>query len=125
MGTRTVRVASLALLLVTIAPTSRVAAQAMRPPPPVPTTPPFDLSDSNIVQAGSHLFRQTCTGYCHGAEGRLSRAPALRGREFDSLFLYQRIAYGAPPMPAFQTLLAPEDIWKLVAYIKSLQNAKE
>ncbi len=30
-----------------------------------------------------------------------------------------------PPMPAFQTLLNPEDIWKLVAYIKSLQSVKE
>ncbi len=113
------------LLLATTATTSRAVAQAMRQPPPMPTTPPFDLMDPSIVDAGAHLFRQTCTGYCHGAEGRLSRAPALRGREFDTRYLYQRIASGAPPMPAFQTLLAPEDIWKLIAYIKSLQSAKE
>jgi mono/diheme cytochrome c family protein len=125
MGNRVVRVASLALLLVAGVVTPRAAAQAMRQPPPMPTEPPFDLSDKAVIQAGSHLFRQTCTGYCHGAEGRLSRAPALRGREFDTRYLYQRIAYGFPPMPAFQTLLAPEDIWKLVAYIKSLQGVKE
>jgi len=125
MGNRSVRVAALALLLATIAMTPRAVGQAMRQPPPLPTTPPFDLSDPSIVDAGSHLFRQTCTGYCHGAEGRLSRAPALRGREFDTRFLFQRISYGAPPMPAFQTLLTSEDIWKLVAYIKSLQSIKE
>src|SRR5437870_6292108 len=124
MRNRTVLVA-FALLLATLATMPRAAAQAMRQPPPMLTTPPFDLTDRSIVDAGSHLFRQTCTGYCHGAEGRLSRAPALRGREFDTRFLFQRIAYGAPPMPAFQTLLNPEDIWKLVAYIKSLQSVKE
>ena len=114
-----------ALLLATLATMPRAAAQAMRQPPPMLTTPPFDLTDRSIVDAGAHLFRQTCTGYCHGAEGRLSRAPALRGREFDTRYLYQRIAYGSPPMPAFQTMLASEDIWKLVAYIKSLQSVKE
>ncbi len=125
IGKGTVGVAALALLHVTLATVPPAGAQAMRQPPPMPTVPPFDLSDSGIVDAGLHLFRQTCTGYCHGAEGRLSRAPALRGREFDTRYLYQRIAYGAPPMPAFQSLLTPEDIWKLVAYIKSLQNARD
>ena len=125
MRNRAVRVAACALLLAMLVTMPRAAGQAMRPPPPMPTKPPFDLTDPKIVDAGAHLFRQTCTGYCHGAEGRLSRAPALRGREFDTRYLYQRISYGSPPMPAFQSLLAPDDIWKLVAYIKSLQSAKE
>jgi mono/diheme cytochrome c family protein len=101
------------------------AAQGMRPPPAVTTTPPFDLSDPHAVEEGKGLFRRSCTGYCHGSEGRISRAPALRGREFDQRFLYQRISGGAPPMPAFQTILPPEDIWKLVAYILSLRDAKD
>jgi mono/diheme cytochrome c family protein len=100
-------------------------SQGMRPPPAAATNPPFDLSDPKAVEEGSHLFRRSCTGYCHGSEGRVSRAPALRGKEYDPRFLYQRIAGGQPPMPAFQTLLAPEDIWKLVAYIMSLRDAKE
>jgi mono/diheme cytochrome c family protein len=125
MGARAVIVVSLALLLVTSMLAPQAAAQGMRQPPPLPTEPPFNLSDRTVVEAGSQLFRQTCTGYCHGAEGRISRAPALRGREFETRFLYQRIAYGFPPMPAFQTLLTPEDIWRIVAYIRSLQNAKE
>jgi mono/diheme cytochrome c family protein len=124
-GDRAVGLAWLALLLATSMMAPPAVAQGMRPPPPLPTAPPFDLADPTVVEAGQHLFRQSCTGYCHGAEGRLSRAPALRGREFETRYLYQRIAYGFPPMPAFQTLLTQEDIWKLVAYIKSLQGAKE
>ena len=114
------RVLSLLLLITGVA-----AAQGMRPPPPRPTTPPFDLSDQAIIDEGSSLFRQTCTGYCHGAQGRLSRAPALRGREFDPRFLYQRISSGAPPMPAYESVLPSEQIWKLVAYIMSLKDAKD
>jgi len=100
-------------------------AQGTRPPAPVETTPPLDLKDPDVIGAGSSLFRRTCTGYCHGPEGRLSRAPALRGREFEPRYLFLRISSGSPPMPAFQTVLSPEDIWKLVAYIMSLQDAKD
>ena len=100
-------------------------AQSMRPPPPVETTPPLDLKDPDVIGAGSSLFRRTCTGYCHGPEGRLSRAPALRGREFEPRYLFLRISSGSPPMPAFQTVLSPEDIWKLVAYIMSLQDVRD
>jgi len=28
-------------------------------------------------------------------------------------------------MPAFQTMLQPEEIWKIVAYIMSLSDAKD
>ena len=100
-------------------------AQGMRQPPAISRTPPFDLKDEAAVDSGRRLFQQYCTGYCHGREGRVSRAPKLRGRQFDSVYLYGRIANGFPPMPAFQTLLPAEDIWKLVAYIVSLEDVKE
>lgn len=99
--------------------------QGMRPPPAVNTQPPFDLGDRQAVSEGAQLFQQNCTGYCHGKEGRISRAPALRGREFEPRYLYSRIAGGNPPMPAYQSILTPEQIWKLVAYITSLKDAKE
>lgn len=99
--------------------------QGMRPPAPIPK-PPFELSDPTAIQEGTALFRRTCTGYCHGSEGRVSRAPALRGRaDLEPMSLYQRIALGSPPMPAYQTVLPAEDIWKLVAYILSLRDAKD
>ena len=97
---------------------------AMRQPPPV-VAPPFDLHDAEAVAQGGRLFQQACTGYCHGKEGRVSRAPKLRGRMFEPDYLYGRIAHGWPPMPAFQTILKPEDIWRQVAYIMSLRDAKE
>jgi mono/diheme cytochrome c family protein len=97
----------------------------MRPPSPSATRPPFDLGDDAIVGEGARLFQQNCTGYCHGKEGRLSRAPKLRGRQFEVQYLYGRIANGFPPMPAYVTVFPPETIWKLVAYIKSLESVKE
>jgi mono/diheme cytochrome c family protein len=98
----------------------------MGPPRGNTASSPFDLKDPEVVRQGGRLFQQSCTGYCHGKEGRLSRAPALRGRDFDPAYLFGRIANGGnAPMPAFQAVLAPEDIWRLVAYILSLSEAKD
>jgi mono/diheme cytochrome c family protein len=101
-------------------------AQGMRPPLPQATKPPFELSDANAVAAGAKLFQQNCTGYCHGKEGRLARAPQLRARaDFTPEYLYARISNGFPPMPSYSSLLGSEDIWKLVAYLISLKDVKE
>jgi len=101
------------------------SAQGMRQPSSEASVPAFDLADPAVVEEGSHLFRANCTHYCHGAEGRVSRAPALRGHQFEPGYVYQRIAKGFPPMPAFETVLPPETIWKIVAYVLSLSNAKD
>jgi mono/diheme cytochrome c family protein len=103
----------------------RVGAQGMRPPAPSAIRPPFDLADPAAVAEGGRLFQQNCTGYCHGKEGRLSRAPKLRGRQFQPQDLYGRIANGFPPMPAYVTIFPEETIWKLVAYIMSLEHVAE
>ena len=104
---------------------ARLLAQGMRQPPASTVVPPVDLRDQTVVDEGARLFSQYCTGYCHGKGGRRSRAPRLRGQTFESGYLYARISRGFPPMPAFQTLLSSEDIWKLVAYILSLADATE
>ena len=50
---------------------------------------------------------------------------------YDPNFLYARISNGLPagqsglPMPSFQTMLQPEEIWKIVAYIMSLSDVKD
>jgi mono/diheme cytochrome c family protein len=119
---------ALALTLALQAGTPTVFAQGagMRQPPAAVTTPPFDLGDPTAVAEGGKLFQQSCTGYCHGREGRVARAPKLRGRsDLEPPYLYSRIANGFPPMPAFQTIFPPEQIWKLVAYIMSLRTATE
>jgi mono/diheme cytochrome c family protein len=89
------------------------------------SAPPFDLGDPAKVEAGSRLFRANCTHYCHNPEGRAARAPALRGRDLSPEFIYQRIAKGVAPMPAYETVLSSEQIWTLVAYIESLAKAKD
>jgi len=108
-----------------------VRAQGMRQPSAAVTRPPFPLDDPNAIAEGAKRFSASCTGYCHGREGRVSRAPKLRGKTYDPSFLYGRISNGllqgqsSLPMPAFQTMLPPEEIWKLVAYIMSLSDAKD
>ena len=102
-----------------------VWAEGMRQPPAAASKPPFPLDDPEAVSEGARRFSSSCTGYCHGREGRVSRAPKLRGKTYDPAYLYARIANGFPPMPAFQTVLPPEEIWKLVAYIMSLSSATD
>ena len=113
------------LLLGLLAGEQLASAQGMRQPSSEASVPAFDLADPAVVEEGSHLFRANCTHYCHGAEGRVSRAPALRGHQFEPGYVYQRIAKGFPPMPAFETVLPSETIWKIVAYVLSLSNAKD
>jgi mono/diheme cytochrome c family protein len=108
-----------------------VRAQGMRQPSSDVSKPPFPLDDPAAIEEGKHRFSASCTGYCHGREGRISRAPKLRGKTYDPNWLYARIDKGSPSgagglvMPAFGTMLPPEEIWKLVAYIMSLSNVKD
>ncbi len=102
-----------------------VWAQGMRQPPAAMTKAPFPLDDPTAISEGARRFSTTCTGYCHGKEGRVSRAPSLRGKTYDPAFVYARISQGWPPMPAFQTVLPPEEIWKLVAYVMSLSTVHD
>ena len=105
-----------------------VRAQGMRQPAATVSKPPFPLDDPDAIAEGAKRFSASCTGYCHGREGRVSRAPKLRGKTYDPNFLYARISNGLPagqtglPMPSFQTMLQPDEIWKIVAYIMSLSS---
>lgn len=88
--------------------------------------PPFDLSDSKVIGEGAQIFRQSCTGYCHGKDGGPSRAPKLRAAKLERGYVYSRITKGSPNgMPGFETTMSRENIWKLVAYVLSLANAEE
>jgi len=104
-----------------------VRAQGMRQPAAAVSKPPFPLDDPDAIAEGGRRFSASCTGYCHGREGRVARAPKLRGKTYDPYFVYARIENGfqggqVGPMPAFRTMLAPEEIWKIVAYIMSLSS---
>ena len=69
-------------------------------------------------------------GAGHGKDGRIARAPslrgrALRGRDLPIDYLYERITKGAPPMPAYGTVLSQDDLWKVIAYLRSLAAARD
>ncbi len=88
--------------------------------------PPLDLSEQSVIDDGARLFRQTCTGYCHGKNGGAARAPKLRGQKLERSYVYARITKGSPNgMPAFEAALSQENIWKLVAYVLSLSGAED
>jgi len=106
-----------------------VQALAQQSEPPAATgpssvTPPFDLADPAVIEAGRQIFRVSCTTYCHGREGRGGghRGPGLRNGTFDNAYLFEVIAKGRATMPAYAGLYPPEQIWKSIAYIQSLKD---
>lgn len=92
--------------------------------PPAEINPPIDLNDPANIAEGRKFFQVTCSHYCHGKDGVGGglRAPSLRNRGLDSIYIFNRISNGRPPMPAFKTIYTPEQIWKLVAYVESLKD---
>ncbi|RMF89758.1 MAG: cytochrome c [Nitrospinota bacterium] len=113
------------LLLGLVVTASMVGRQVQAAQPDGALTPPFNLEDETVIEEGARLFRQNCTFYCHGKEGRQARAPSLRGQQYTPDYLFNKIYNGARAMPAFKLRLSQEKIWKLVAYILSLANEKE
>jgi cytochrome c oxidase cbb3-type subunit III len=86
--------------------------------------------NANALSEGRRLFVwYNCYG-CHGGRGGGGMGPSLRdvnwlyGREAGDIF--NSIAEGRPHgMPAWGTKLPREQIWKLTAYIKSMDTADE
>lgn len=84
-------------------------------------------TDTAALTRGQQLFTGVCAGYCHGLSPGPREAPYLfdcawlhGGHDTD---LYRVIAEGVPetPMIAFGGQLpeGEDDIWRLVAYIRS------
>lgn len=106
---------------------------------PTRTPPAGMLENPATLVAGAALFRGHCTS-CHGRveEGRSPRAdffqppaPDFREERYRQLpvdYLYWRIATGknqepfasrGSVMPAWAATLREEEIWQLVAYLRS------
>jgi cytochrome c oxidase cbb3-type subunit 3 len=93
------------------------------------TTDPL-INDPVALQDGRRLFNwYNCSG-CHGGHGGGGMGPSLR----DQVWLYgskdgqifQSIAQGrSKGMPAWGTKIPAEQIWELVAYIKSMRTPQE
>lgn len=87
---------------------------------------PF-AGDANAPAAGKHLFDASCVA-CHGAAGAgTERAPALDTGRFkhgdEDFDVFQTIQKGVAgtQMPPFSSLRA-EEVWQLVAYVRSLSR---
>lgn len=81
--------------------------------------------DQHVIAEGSELYSHTCTA-CHGVDGAAGeRGPALAGksdylRSTDAL-IFDAIKNGIPGTGMPPSGLASTDIWKIVAYIRSLR----
>jgi cytochrome c oxidase cbb3-type subunit III len=86
--------------------------------------------DRTAATEGRQLFvRFNCSG-CHGGRAGGGMGPSLR--DVDWLYgnrdaqLFSSIAEGrAHGMPSWQPQLTPDQIWKLVTYIRSLRTRNE
>ena len=141
--TSCVLAAGLTLAAVACDRPSRAAAASAAPPPirtpvgPIPgpeqnpqrPTNPY-ANDRTALGEGRQLFiRFNCSG-CHGGRAGGGMGPSLR--DVDWLYgsseaqIFSSIAEGrAHGMPAWGTKLNEDQMWKLVAYIKSLRTPNE
>lgn len=88
-------------------------------------TPPFDLNDPQIINEGRIQFAQTCV-YCHGNAGSGGKAGPIAGcTDLTEDYLFTTISNGKRAgslvMPTWKESLDEPTIWKLVAYVLSLQ----
>ena len=100
-------------------------ADSAAPPDRGLTPPPFDLKDGAVIKEGSTIFATTCS-YCHKDHEGAGDAgvPTLRDRPYNKEYLFTTISNGPPSrrMPAWKVQYTPEQIWKLVAYILSINR---
>jgi cytochrome c oxidase cbb3-type subunit 3 len=97
--------------------------------PPVTRVDPYS-ADPVAIQDGRRLFNwYNCSG-CHGGHGGGGMGPSLRdkvwlyGSRDDQIF--DSIAEGrSKGMPAWGTKIPEQQIWQLVAYIKSMRTPQE
>jgi len=104
-------------------------------PVPGPKTPlpslknPYE-NDSVAMAEGLKLFNwYNCSG-CHGGHGGGGMGPSLRGGAFsygdDNAHIFASISEGrGKGMPAWGTKIPEDQIWKLAAYIKSMNTPQE
>ena len=87
---------------------------------------PVPLDDPTTIEAGQALFvgKLGCYG-CHGREGGGGMGPSLADATWiyggDPAVIHESIKNGRPSgMPAFKDAATDEEIWQVVAFVKSL-----
>ncbi|HEX5426402.1 MAG TPA: c-type cytochrome [Candidatus Acidoferrales bacterium] len=98
-------------------------------PNPIGPTSPY-INDAVGLQEGRRLFVwYNCYG-CHGGHGGGGMGPSLRDQDWiygaTDADIFNSIAQGrAHGMPAWGTRIPQDQVWKIVAYIKSLNTSRE
>lgn len=123
-------------------PPGDVAASSA--PPPVPTSVgpvpgagekparrvnPYANSVPAMVEGRTLFVRMNCSG-CHGGRAGGGMGPSLRDADWlygsSDAQVFDSIAEGrGKGMPSWGTRLPEDQIWKLVAYVKSLRTPNE
>jgi cytochrome c oxidase cbb3-type subunit 3 len=99
------------------------------PGEPAEAANPF-AGDATAIAEGRRLFVwMNCAG-CHGGHAGGGMGPSLRDETWvyggSDADIYDSIASGrALGMPAWGTLLPPDSLWKMTAYIRSLRTPEE
>jgi len=83
-----------------------------------------DLKSEAWIAIGESRFIKTCA-YCHGTKGQAGKTAAFSSRKnWDPQTIFDVISEGrtngSNVMPSWKGSIPDEDIWKIVAYIKSL-----
>lgn len=105
--------------------TSTIVAGEARPAPPAPS--PY-VENAYVLAEGKRIFQwMNCAG-CHGINGGGGMGPPFADGDWiyggAPATIYQSIVQGRPEgMPAF-TALADDQVWKLVAYVRSLDPGR-
>jgi mono/diheme cytochrome c family protein len=84
---------------------------------PVSATPANASSAAASVESGQRLYGETCV-ICHGEDGRGGHgggAPLDNAR--DAASIVDVVTHGRNAMPPFATVLTPEQIRDLAAYV--------
>lgn len=83
---------------------------------------------ASAAAEGQRLFKQFC-GPCHGFDARGGQGPDLTDATWthggSDLEIYRTIAAGVPGtrMREFGSLLTSEELWKIIAYLRSVAGA--
>jgi len=91
---------------------------------------PFD-KDPAAAAAGHDLFRKAGCHPCHGLEAQGSTGPDLTDDEWrykpTDETLFRTISKGRKGtlMPAFESKLAPEEIWKIIEFLRDKNRQRK
>ncbi|NUQ72122.1 MAG: cytochrome c [Polyangiaceae bacterium] len=95
---------------------------------------PFEPTPKDL-ERGKWVYTTFCQ-ICHGAQGQgdgpiIGRYPnppnlmADRAKNLPDGHLFHIITHGQGIMPAYDVQVLPEDRWRVVMYVRSLQEAKQ